>query len=81
MTAIIALKPDTHYNPIDLDRFISELEIRFQQKEVMHSQDAADFLGIAKNTLYKAKGLPSHKIEGLGIVYLRSELIEFIKRH
>lgn len=83
MTAVIQMLPHGQYSPIDLDKFLVELELRFKQKEVLHTKEAAAFLGVAERTLYRLpkETVPYHKIEGLeGRLYLRSELIDLIRK-
>ena len=45
-------------------------------------QETQEFLGVSHQTLYKlmSQGLPSHKI-GKKRVFLKDELIEWIKSH
>lgn len=80
MTAQVQFIPEGTYSIKDLDTLIIALETRIHAREVMHTQQAADFLGISKQTLYRSK-FPFHKVEGLeGRLYLRTELIERIKK-
>lgn len=52
-----------------------------ESKEVMHAKEAAAFMGIGMTSLYKCQA-PFHQIKGIaGLIYLRSELIEVIKKH
>lgn len=76
--------PDDHYsfNLHDLKTLIVAIERFAESKQVMHAEDAAAFLGISERTLNRLIGsLPSHKLEGIGRVWLKSELIDYIKRH
>jgi predicted DNA-binding transcriptional regulator AlpA len=76
--------PEGQFSTKDLDVFLRELEIRFKHKEVMHRKEVSEFMGLSERTvdrLSKPGGLPFHTIEGLsGKLYLRSELIEHIKK-
>lgn len=76
--------PDDHYsfNLRDLKTLIIAIERFMESKEVMHTQEAADFLGISASKLYRMDNVPHHKVPGFsGKVFLRSELIDYIKRH
>ena len=79
------MEPEGQYSKVDLDRFLFELETRFKQKEVMRIEDvAAEFsCSVRKiNHLCQHGKIPFHRIDGLGgKVFLRSELIDFIKKH
>lgn len=82
MTAVIQMRPEGQYTNKDLERLVAELREFFQQQEVMFTKDAASFLGISANKLYQMPSVPSHRMPGIaGRVYLRSELIDYIKRH
>lgn len=49
---------------------------------MMRTKDAAKFLGIGKTKMYEMDKIPSHRLPEIsGKFYLKSELIEFIKRH
>lgn len=80
MTAVIHLKPEGRYTDKDLERLVSDLAEVVKQKEVLHPKEAAEFMGISMTSLYKCDA-PHHKIKGIqGRVYLRCELIDFIKK-
>jgi len=52
------------------------------QDEILTSREAAEFLKISVLTLHKAlkfQDLPSHKV-GRKYVFLRSEILEWLKR-
>lgn len=76
--------PEGQFSTKDLDIFLRELDMRFKQKEVMHRKEVADYMGLSERTvdrLSKPGGLPFHTIEGLsGKLYLRQEIIDYIKR-
>lgn len=77
--------PDEYYSIKDINRLIEALEKRMKVREVMRIEHAMKFLGIGRSQIdrmCKNGHLPFHCIEGLsGKLFLRSELIEFIKRH
>lgn len=79
--------PDDYYsfNLKNLDTFLLALERRMAAKEVMHIGDAAKFMGCSVrkiNDLCQRNKIPYHRIDGLaGKLFLRSELIEFFKKH
>ena len=82
MTAIIQLKPEGRYSNPDLERLANELIEYVSYPEVMRTQQAAKFLGICRSKLYQMDRVPSHKLPDIaGKFYLKSELIEFIKKH
>jgi hypothetical protein len=82
MTAVIQMRPEGQYTNKDLEKLLIELREVIQQQEVMHSQEAAKFLGISVGKLYRMSNIPHHRVEGIGgKLFLRSELIDFIKRH
>ena len=78
----VAMIPEGKYSQTELGTLITELERFYKGKEVMHTKEAAAFLGIGVTTLYRIPktSLPYHKIEGLeGRLYLRSELLHSIR--
>jgi excisionase family DNA binding protein len=85
MTPVINMVPDGQYSIKDIDALLAALESRVQAREVMHRQEAADYLGINVRTLdrmSKRGELPFHQLKGLEVrLFLRSELIAFIKKH
>lgn len=82
MTVVLQMKPDGCYQDKDLERLSGELREYLEFPEVMWTDQAAKFLGISRNKLYQMDRLPSHQIPDIiGRVYLRSELIEYIKKH
>lgn len=81
-TAIIQMKPTGHYSNPDLERLASELRDYVTFPDVMRTKEAAKFLGIGKTKMYQMDRIPSHQLPGIsGKFYLKSELIEFIKKH
>lgn len=82
MKALIQMIPDGRYSNPDLERLANELREYVSWPEVMHTKEAAKFLGISESKLYRVDTIPSHKVPGLSQkVYLKSELIEYIKKH
>jgi len=82
MTRIIPMRSEGRYESKDLERLVNELYEHQQHKEVMHAKEAAAFLGIGLTSLYKCKDIPHHTLPGLeGRIYLKDELIDFIKQH
>lgn len=85
MTAVIKMETDYGFPVADLDRLIAAMEGRMQAREVMRIEQAADFLScsVRKVNDMCAKGkLPYHRLEGFGgKLFLRSEIVEFIKKH
>lgn len=85
MTAIVEMRPDFGFNGPDLDRLIEALEVRVQAREVLRIEQAAGFLSCSVRKINDmcAKGkLPYHRLEGFGgKLFLRSELIDYIKKH
>ena len=83
MTAVIQMRPDGRYQNQDLQRLVEELAEVVKQQEVMRTKEAAAFLGISQSQLYRIQScLPSHQVPGIaGRIFLRSELIDFIKKH
>lgn len=82
-TPVIQMQPEGMFSVKDLDTFLFELERRWKVKEVMHVKECADYLGISVSKLYRLPKsvLPYHQLEGLeGRLYLRSEVIEYIKK-
>ena len=76
--------PDDHYsyNLKDLNTLLIALERFTAQNEIMRTKEAAKFLGIGKTKMYQMDQIPSHKLPGIaGKFYLKSELIDFIKKH
>ncbi len=74
--------PDGRYSNPDLEKLANELIQYVQYPDVMRSKEAAKFLGIGKTKIYQMDRIPSHKLPGIvGKFYLKSELIEFIKKH
>jgi excisionase family DNA binding protein len=85
MTAVINMVPDGQWPATELDKLIHALETRIlETHEVMRIEHAADFLRISRaqiDRMCKDGQLPFHKLEGLGgKVFLRSELIDYIKK-
>lgn len=82
MTAVIQMKAEGRYSNPDLERMANELTDYLAVPEVMDTQTAATFLGISASKLYRMDNVPSHKVPGLkGKRYLKSELINHIKKH
>lgn len=84
MTAVIRMEPDSPYPSQDMDRLIAAMENRLAAREVMRIEDALAFLNVTRSTLDRMvkKGLPYHTVPGLGgKLFLRSELIDYIKKH
>lgn len=82
MTAVIQMKPEGRYLNADLERLANELADYLGFPEVMDTQTAARFLGISASKLYRIDKVPSHRMPELrGKIYLKSELIEYIKKH
>lgn len=82
MTAIIAMKPEGRYANADLERLLNELKEYAGFPEVLHQQDAANFLGISYSKLRRMDNVPYHKLPGLsGRIYLKSELLTYITKH
>ena len=85
MTAQVNFIPDGQYSPIDLDKFLFELEARFKQKEVMKIEQAAEFLTCSSSKIHelcRKDKIPYHRVDGIGgKLFLRSELIEYVKKH
>lgn len=75
----------TTLNIKDIDTLIEVIEKRVPAKEVMRIEDARNFLGISVrqiNHMCQQEQLPFHRLPGLGgKLFLRSELIDHIKRH
>lgn len=75
---------DEYYSAKDIDRLFAALEKRIQAREVLRIEQAAEFLGVSRKTLDNLcrAGMPYHRLDGLGTkLFLRSELIDYIKRH
>lgn len=81
MTAVIQMKPEGRYSNPDLERLVIEMSEVVKQKEVMHAKEAADFIGVSERQIYRIPNIPSHKVSGVGRVFLRDELIDFIRNH
>lgn len=80
MTAVIHMKPEGRYSDKDLERLVEEMREVVKQKEIMRHKEAAAFIGISTAKLYRS-GFPYHRVEGMeGRFYLKSELIEYIKK-
>lgn len=82
-TAVIEMIPEGQFSIKDLDILIFALEGRVKAQEVMHRKDAAKFLGMSVrnlDALSSNKRIPFHKPEGWPKMYLRSEILDFIKR-
>lgn len=82
-TPQIQLVPEGQFSNKDLDAFLFELERRWKSKEILHVQEAADYLGISKSKLYRMpkEVFPYHEVEGMaGRLYLKSELLNAIKK-
>lgn len=79
------LVPDEYYSAKDIDRLFSALEKRLEAKEVLRIDDAAKFLSCSVrkiNDMCQHDKIPYHRIDGLaGKIFLRSELIDFIKKY
>ena len=77
----IQMSPDYNGFTIqELDILLMALETRLKAKECMSPKEAAKYCGISVSSLYKSS-LPFHRIPGLGgRVYLRSELVETIRK-
>lgn len=76
--------PDEYYSAKDIDRLFAALEKRIGDQEIMRIEQALDFLSVTRSTLDRMikKGLPYHNVPGLGgKMFLRSELIAYVKRH
>jgi excisionase family DNA binding protein len=84
MTAVIKLHPEGQYSSKDIDALIHAIETRVQAREVMRIEQAADFLSVSRrklDDLCRSGKMPFHRIEGLGgKIFLRSELIEYVKK-
>lgn len=83
MTAQVEFIPNGQWSVKDLDTLILALETRVKAKEVMHAKEAAAFIGISLRKLYEIpkEVFPFHEVPGLkGRLYLRSELIEKVRR-
>lgn len=81
MTAVIQLNPTGRYSHQELETFVSEIRTYVErEKEVMHAKEVAAFLGVSERTVFRSE-LPFHKVKGFGRIYLRSEVIDFIKKH
>lgn len=82
MKAIIQMIPDGRYSNPDLERLANELREYVSWPEVMRTKQAAQFLGIGKTKMYQMDRIPSHQLPDIaGKFYLKSELIEYIKKH
>lgn len=81
MTTQIHFTPEGAFSNKDLHRLLIELRAFMDHKEVMHTKEAAAFLGVSRSTLYRTK-CPYHTLEGMeGRLYLKDELIDFIRKH
>ena len=81
-TPVIQMQPEGMFSIKDLDKFLFELERRWRSKDILHHDEAAEYLGISSSKLYRIPKsvLPYHEVEGLkGRLYLKSELIDKIK--
>lgn len=84
MTAVVNMVPEGYFQNKDLERMLIEIRRVAEQDEVMRSEQAEVYLKVSRTTLNVMcrKGLPYHTVPGLGgKIFLRSELIEFIKKH
>lgn len=82
MTAVIQMLPEGRYSSKDIERLADELIQYVSYPDVMRTKQAAQFLGIGKTKMYQLDRIPSHKLPGIaGKFYLKSELLEFIKKH
>lgn len=82
MTAIIQMLPEGRYSNKDLERLANELASYLSAPEVMRTKQAAVFLNIGKTKMYEMDMIPSHRLPGIsGKFYLKSELIDYIKKH
>ena len=79
--------PDDYYahDLKDLNTLLVALRRLVEVKEVMTIEDAAAFLSCSVrkiNDMCQHGKLPYHRLDGLaGKLFLRTELIEFVKRH
>lgn len=84
MTAVINMVPDGQWPAAELDKLIHALETRIMEnREVLRIEQATSFLGVSRKTVDNMcrRGLPFHRIPGLdGKVFLRSELLDYIKK-
>lgn len=73
--------PDEYYSARDKAALVK----RIQAREVLRIEDATAELGISirkLDDLCAKHGLPHHRIPGMaGKIFLRSELIEYVRRH
>ena len=84
MTAVINMVPDGQWPATELDKLIHALEARIlETREVLRIEQMTDFFGVSRKTVDNMcrRGLPFHRVPGLnGKVFLRSELIDYIKK-
>lgn len=81
MKPAIQFIPEGQYTTKELQEFAREFREYLKGKEVMHRQDAADFLNVSVRTVDRlvAEGhLPFHML-GTSKLFLRSEIITAIK--
>lgn len=87
MTRVVAMPVDQGpYNEQELEALIHGLEkVILARKEVMRVESAAAFLNISRaqvDRMCRDGQLPFHRLDGLGgKLFLRSELIDHIKKH
>jgi hypothetical protein len=82
MTTQVQMVPESQFHDKDLERLLSELR-GVVQRDVMRIEQAAAYLAVSITTLHLMcrKGLPYHRVDGLGgKIFLRSELIDYIKK-
>lgn len=76
--------PEGYFQNKDLERLLIELGRIIPQKEVLRIEDAAELMrcSVRKvNHLCQHGKIPYHRVDGLGgKIFLRSELIEWIKK-
>ena len=84
MTAVINMVPDGQWPATELDKLIHALEARIlETREVLRIEQMTEFFGVSRKTVDNMcrRGLPFHRVPGLnGKVFLRSELIDYIKK-
>jgi excisionase family DNA binding protein len=87
MTRVIPMPVEQgSYNEKELEALIHGLEkVILARNEVMRVDQAAAFINISRaqvDRMCRDGQLPFHRLEGLGgKLFLRTELIDFIKKH
>lgn len=77
----IQMAPPTPFTIQELDTLLVALESRVKAKEIMQRQDLALYLGVSLRTVDRST-LPFHYIPGTNIkVWIRSQVLEAIKKH